>query len=204
VGATARANDADTDEGHTVQIDRLPERLTEQVDKVRDRTAEAVGADGGSILREIAKLGRHLDSVEDTITDRLDDIDTSLDDTEGRIGGLYAEARGTTWPRRLFWLLVGAGAGAAAAYFADPDRGQVRREEVVGQASTRVREVKDEVVHRAEDVKEQAIASGNSVKSEAQRAAEDVAHEAQHAADDVRAQVETSAQAVADEAQRDV
>jgi hypothetical protein len=90
-----------------VQIDRLPERLTEQVDKVRDRTAEAVGADGGSILREIAKLGRHLDSVEDTITDRLDDVESSLDDTEGRIGGLYAEARGTTWPRRLFWLLVG-------------------------------------------------------------------------------------------------
>jgi gas vesicle protein len=195
------------------RLERLPGRLTEQVDKVRDRTAEAVGADNGSVLREVGKLGRHLDGLGETLADRLDRIGETLDEVDERVDGLHAEAASTTWPRRLFWLLVGAGIGACAGYLGDPDRGQDRREQIKGQTTTRAREVRDEVSHRADDVKQQAVTSANSVKTEAQLAAQDVANEAQqaaqevsdeaqHAATDVRDQAQTSTQRATDDARQ--
>jgi gas vesicle protein len=195
-------------------LERIPDVLAGSVEKVRDRAAEAVGSDGGSVLKELSKLGRHLGDVEDRLGDRLDDLAASLQASEERLDDIDAESRGTTWPRRLFWLLVGAGAGAAAAYFADPDRGEQRRHEVTEQATARAREVRDEVVERAKDVKDEAVAGAESVRTEAQLAAQDVAAEAQVAAqdvaaeaqlaaEDVRDQVQTSAERVADEAPTD-
>lgn len=182
--------------GPTVHLDRLPDRLSEQVDRVRDRTAEAMGSDSGSVLREIGRLSRKLDHTEKHLADSLDTVAQLTRETENRLDGLEASA-GTTWPRRLFWIAVGMGAGAVAAYLADPDRGEQRREQVVGQAqqrmqevtgevSERARTVKDEVVDRAQDVKDQAAASAQSVATEAQRAAEEVKGEAERAVVDVR------------------
>lgn len=183
------------------EFDRIPDRLTEQVDKVRDRTAEAVGSDGVSILRELGKLGRALDGVEDHIADRLDAFDGTLEDLAERVSDFESGGdNATTWPRRLFWVAVGAGIGVGIGYLNDPDRGQARREQIVDTASSRAREVGQEISTRAGDVKAQAEVSAQRVTSQAKSSAQDVADEASAAADDVRDQVETSSQAIADEA----
>jgi gas vesicle protein len=195
-----------------VHLDRIPDILTDQVDRVRDRTAEAVGADGGSVLREISKLKSKIDSTEKHLAKRLDDIAEMTSNSEDQLGGLEASfSKGTTWPRRLFWILVGLGAGAAAAYLADPDRGEQRRQEIVGQAQSRVQSatedvtarvssVKDQAVDRAHDVADQAVTSAKAVADEAQHAAKDVADEAQHAVVDVRDEVEHAAEDLKQEA----
>jgi gas vesicle protein len=195
-----------------VHLDRIPDLVTDQVDRVRDRTAEVVGADGGSVLRELNKLGRKLDGTEKHLTKRLDEIAEMTSNSEEQLGGLEATfSKGTTWPRRLFWMLIGLGAGAAAAYLADPDRGEQRRQEIVGQAqqkvqtatedvTNRVSSVKDQAVDRAQDVKDQAVASARSVADEAQHAAQDVADEAQHAVVDVRDEVDHAVDDVKQEA----
>lgn len=188
-----------------MQLDRLPDLLTEQVGRVRDRTAEAVSSDDGSVLRELSKLSRKLDGTHQ----RLDELVAITTDTASDLDDLSGGHR-TTWPRRLFWITVGLGAGAVAAYLADPDRGEQRRQEIVGQTQTRVRsttedvsgrarEVKDEVIQRAQAVKEQAVSSARSVAEQAQHAAEDVAAEAQHAVVDVRDEAQDAAEGVKDQ-----
>jgi gas vesicle protein len=186
-----------------VQLDRIPDLLTDQVDRVRDRTAEAVGADGGSVLRELSKLSRKIDGTEKHLADRLDEIAKASRHAEGRLDELETGIAHTTWPRRLFWIVVGLGAGAAAAYLADPDRGEQRRQEIVGQAQSRVGDVserartaKDQAVERAQGVKDQAVASARSVADEARSAAKDVSDEAQHAVVDVREEAQHAAEDV--------
>lgn len=193
-----------------MQLDRLPDRLSQRVDRVRDRTAEAMGSDRGSALREISRMSRKLDDIESHLAHQLDTIAELTRDTEDRVDDL-ARGAGTTWPRRLFWITVGMAAGAAAAYFADPDRGDQRRHEVAGQAqqrmhamtdefSERARTVKDEVMERAQDVKGQAMASSRSVADEARDAGRDVADEAQRAVVDVRDEAQRAAEDVKQEA----
>lgn len=193
-----------------MQLERLPNRLTDQVDRVRDRTAQAVGSDGGSVLRELTKLGRKLDATEEHLAERLDHLASTTADAEAQLDQL-GNGKTTTWPRRLFWIMVGLGAGAVAAYLADPDRGDERRQELAGQAQTRMqsmsgdvsqraRTVKDEVVERTQDVKDQAVTSAKSVAAEAQHAAEDVKGEAQHAAEDVAEEAQRAAEGVKQQA----
>lgn len=132
-------------------FDRIPERLTEQVGKVRDRTAEAVSSDEGSVLREVGKLVRAFDDLADRVDERLDEVGFTLEEISDRLDEVEADAASTTWPRRLFWLLVGAGVGAGAAYMADPDRGEVRRQAVVDAAASRAAEVQTEVQREVAD-----------------------------------------------------
>jgi gas vesicle protein len=187
-----------------LDLDRIPDLVTDQVDRVRDRAAETVGADGGSVLRELGKLKSKLDSTEKHLSKRLDEIadqtagsDVRFDDLEATLGG----GKGTTWPRRLFWITVGLGAGAAAAYLADPDRGEQRRQEIVGQAQARVQATTDDVTSRAQSVVDQAVDRGHDVKDQAVTSARAVADEAQHAAQDVAEEAQHAAEDVAEEAQ---
>jgi gas vesicle protein len=136
-----------------MDLSHLTEKLTAQLDELRDRTAEAVGADGGSVFRELAKVRDHLDEVEGHLDDRIDDL---ADLVESRWAALEAAEKRTTWPRRLFWLTLGVGAGMVAAYLADPDRGRARRAEMSQQVTARAREVADQAVGQAKDAASRA------------------------------------------------
>jgi gas vesicle protein len=133
-----------------MDIEQVPARITKTlshgVEELRDRTADVVAADGGSVFRELHKVARRVGKAEDQIIDRIDDAeDTILD----RVDTMIAGDRRTTWPRRLFWLALGVGAGMAAAYLGDPDRGKARRAQLSDQAAARTREVTEQVTTQA-------------------------------------------------------
>ncbi len=123
------------------QAGRVGERVTSAMEGFRDRTADVVRADGGSIFREISKLGGRVDDAQDAVTDRIDDAESAITD---QLEELARIRKRTTMPRKLFWVLVGAGVGAAAIYLADPDRGQTRRAQLSDQAVARARDVADQ------------------------------------------------------------
>jgi gas vesicle protein len=134
-----------------MDLTELSHKLTSQLDELRDRTAEAVGADGGSVFRELGKLSKKLDGVEAHLDDRIDDVADLIDD---HWATLHARQRRTTWPRRFFWLAVGVAGGMAAAYLADPDRGKARRAEIGQQLGATARDVAEQATHQAKDAAE--------------------------------------------------
>jgi gas vesicle protein len=132
-----------------MDLTELSHKLTKQLDDLRDRTAEAVGADGGSVFRELSKLSSQLGEVEDHLDDRIDDVAALVED---QWAALRSSERRTTWPRRLFWLAVGVAGGMAAAYLADPDRGRSRRAEIGQQLGSTARDVAEQATEQAKDV----------------------------------------------------
>jgi gas vesicle protein len=133
-----------------MDIEQVPARISKTlahgVEELRDRTADVVGADGGSLYRELGKVNRHLGKTEDRVIDRIDDAEDAILD---RLGVVLAADRRTTWPRRLFWLGVGVAAGMLGAYLGDPDRGKSRRAQLSDQAAARTREVTDQMTTQA-------------------------------------------------------
>ncbi|MCC5947388.1 MAG: YtxH domain-containing protein [Nitriliruptoraceae bacterium] len=142
---------------------RVGATLTSALDAVRDRTADAVRADGGSIFREVDRLGHRIDEVEDNVGARFATATVGL---EEKLDAVLAASKRTTWPRRLVWLTLGAAIGAGAAYLADPDRGTARRAQLSDQASARSREL-------AQDLGQQAKGAAERAKGEAIEAVKD-------------------------------
>lgn len=134
-----------------MELEQLPSKVTHAVEGLRDRAAGAVSSDAGSVFRELSGLGRRIDELEESIEDTLAE----------QISMLSAPKTGTSWPRRLFWMLVGAGVGMGVEYLMDPDRGKDRRAELSDQAASRAREASEELQKKAkttaERVKGQAI-----------------------------------------------
>ncbi len=151
------------------QAERVGDRVSSAVEGFRDRTADVVRADGGSIYREIGKLGKRVDDVEDHFDDQLDQAVGTLTD---RIDQLIRTGKRTTLPRKLFWLVVGAGVGVAAAYLGDPDRGRARRAQLSDQAAARSREVADQVTAQAKMAADRA--KGNAIETAKDALPEDV------------------------------
>jgi gas vesicle protein len=137
----------------SMDLTELSHKLTKQIDDLRDRTAEAVGADGGSLFRELSKLSDQLDEVESHLDDRIDEVATLVDD---HWTALRSSQRRTTWPRRAFWLALGVAGGMAAAYLADPDRGRTRRAEISQQLSATAREVAEQAAGQAKELADRA------------------------------------------------
>lgn len=131
-----------------MDLEQLPDRLTQGMHGLRDRTADMVGADGGSVFRELGKLSRRLDDTKDTLSEQIDDSGSMLAD---RIDEMAASDRRTSWPRRMFWMAVGAGIGMAVEYLADPDRGASRRNQLSDQISARTRETAEEATGSVKD-----------------------------------------------------
>jgi gas vesicle protein len=136
-----------------MDLTELSHKLTKQLDDLRDRTAEAVGADGGSVFRELSKLSDQVSGVEDHLDDRCDEV-VSL--VENQWATLRASDRRTTWPRRLFWLAIGVAGGMAAAYLADPDRGTARRAELGQQLGATARDVAEQATAQAKQAADRA------------------------------------------------
>jgi gas vesicle protein len=130
-----------------MDIEHLSDRILSRIDDLRDRSAEAMKADGESVFRELSQLNDRLDGVEDRLGDRLDELASAQTD---RMGAVLAAAKRTSWPRRILWLTLGAAAGAAATYLADPDRGRSRRSQLTDQLTSAARDVGSEVAGQAE------------------------------------------------------
>jgi gas vesicle protein len=131
-----------------MELTDLTHKLSKQLDELRDRTADAVGADGGSVFRELGKLSKQLGEVEDHLDDRIEDVADLVDE---HWASVHARQRRTTWPRRLFWLTVGVAGGMVAAYLADPDRGRTRRAEIGQQLGATARDVAEQTAAQAKD-----------------------------------------------------
>ncbi len=176
-----------------MDIEQVPAKITKSiahgVEELRDRTADVVGGDGNSVFRELGKVNRSVGKTEDRVLARIDDAeDTILD----RVGAVIAADRRTTWPRRLFWLGIGAAAGWLGAYLGDPDRGQARRSQLSDQAAAKTREVKDQAAAKTREVTEQATAKTHEVT-------EQVSNQAKDAVDKARGAAVEGAEAVADQ-----
>jgi osmotically-inducible protein OsmY len=61
------------------------------------------------------------------------------------------------WPSRLFFLGLGIGIGAVAAYLGDPDRGNARRAELQQQAQARFKGVSEQTIDVARDTTQRAV-----------------------------------------------
>jgi gas vesicle protein len=143
----------DVQERLSDQAERVGTTLTAAVDELRDRTADRLRADGGSVFRELHRLGTRIDAAEDRLETH---IDRSVAGLDHQLAQLRAASKRTTWPRRLVWLGLGAALGAGAAYLADPDRGKARRSQLSDQALARGRSVADDLGGRAKDAARQA------------------------------------------------
>ncbi len=142
--------------------DHLSERLTGAVGELRDRTAEALSTDGASLLRELAGLRDHVDERADEADDRFDDLEAAVTETARSHHG-----KRTTMPRKLFWIMIGAALGTAAAYLADPDRGDARRRRLTEEVTTRAREAGEQVKARARETSEQVVTQARELGEKA-------------------------------------
>lgn len=138
-----------------MDLDHLTDRLSNRVDQLRDRTAGALSAEDQPVMAEVRRLRERFDDrfdgLERKVTERVSAL---ADEQSQRFDHLFSKR--TTWPRRLFWLLAGAAAGAATSFLADPDRGQQRRTMLSEQITTRGRELADEASGRVGQLTEQA------------------------------------------------
>ncbi|HKJ56542.1 MAG TPA: BON domain-containing protein [Nitriliruptoraceae bacterium] len=126
--------------------DDITSRVTARVDDLRDATAQAISSDEAPAARELDRVRRRLDQVEDSLTGAL----AGLGDQQREIADeLHANAKRTTFPRKLFWLLLGGAAGAALAYLQDPDRGKARRTQLSDQVTSQARAVADQASTQA-------------------------------------------------------
>ncbi len=119
----------------SIDLEHLQDQVSSTVAGLRDRTADAVRADGGSVFRELHRITRRIDDAEEVLAGRINTVSEDLSD---RIDEAARDARRTSWPRRLFWLLLGAAAGAGALYLLDSDRGAKRRAELKHAVEDRV------------------------------------------------------------------
>jgi gas vesicle protein len=143
----------DVQEQLSAQAGKVGSTVTAALEGLRDRTADVVRADGGSIFRELHRLGSRIDDAEERLHTHVDASAAGLDD---QLGDLLSASKRTTWPRRLVWLTVGAALGAIAAYLADPDRGKARRAQLTDQATARGRAVAEDVGDRTKSAVQQA------------------------------------------------
>lgn len=109
-------------------LEDLPGKVSHGVEGLRDRAADAISADGESIFRSLRKLTDRIEGAESSLEARITDAEANL---AVALDELAAQKRRTTWPRRLFWLLAGAGAVAAFVLSA-PDRVKELREQLLG------------------------------------------------------------------------
>lgn len=143
----------------TQQTD-LAHRLARRFDELRDRLAAAVAAD--EVRGELAGLRRTVNDLDTrtarlatTVGQRLDTLTEALGAATDELGERI-DRQGRSRLRRLVWLVVGAGAGVAAAALLDPAGGARRRRQLREQARVRAGDLATEVRSRARHAAEAA------------------------------------------------
>jgi osmotically-inducible protein OsmY len=145
---------------------------------LRDTAAESLSADGGAAYHEgktsraIERLADRIDRMLEALDERIDVLDDTMEDRFSKLEKKVSKVDQTSWFTRLFWMLVGAGAGAAAAALMDPQTGAKRRNQLVDQTRARSRDIADEARKRADFVAGQA--KGAVVESAKQAAPESI------------------------------
>lgn len=131
-----------------MDVHEMTDRISGHLDDLRDKAADALGAETSPGYRELARNRRALEHLTKRLDDRLDKLDTS---TQGRIDDLTdAIDGGGSWFGRLFWMLVGGAIGYGVAYLADPVEGRGRRAQLSDQMGAQTRDVKDTAVAKAD------------------------------------------------------
>ncbi|GGI08488.1 YtxH domain-containing protein [Egicoccus halophilus] len=171
--------------------DKLTGTLSTGIDEIRDRTAEAVGGDGGSVFRELGRLSKQIAGLETHLSSRIDDLDS---DQSELVEDLADTGNRTSWPRRLFWLLVGVAAGYGIAYLTDPDRGQARRQKLGDELNSRADEVRDQVATQTDQLRDEVTQQAHVALDAATQTADDLRGEAEQKAEELRVQAEHSLQ----------
>lgn len=117
-----------------------------------------------------------VDTLTDRVTTRLDEANARLapvvDGLRDDAGAQWRDLRDRTaatvatdrtfrprWSTRLLWMGVGALAGALVTYFADPDRGRARRQQVAETVGATGRDVATDVTQKADYVAGEAKGS---------------------------------------------
>jgi gas vesicle protein len=174
-----------------MDLHHLSDKLHTGLDEIRDRTADVVGGDGGSVFREFGRLSKQLSGVEKHLASRIDDLE---DDQTDLLEDLLGHGKRTTWPRKLFWLGLGVGVGYGIAYLTDPDRGQDRRAQLGQELSARTDEVRGQVTAQAEQLKHKAEERVADLRDDAEARATQAIDAAAKQADHLRGEVEQSLQ----------
>lgn len=137
-------------------MSKMTTKMQHGLADLRDTAAETLSADSGAAYHEgktsraIERLTNRLDTILESLDDRIDTLDDTMD---GRFSELEKKVSGvdqTSWFTRLFWMLVGAGAGAATAALMDPETGARRRNQLKDQTRSATRDMADEARKRAD------------------------------------------------------
>lgn len=127
--------------------DRLVDRLGDRLDDVRDSASRALSADDAPSLRELGRVRRKLDDVEEHLADGL----AALGEQQSQFAAdVRSSNKQTTFPRKLFWLALGGAAAAFGTWLADPDRGKARRNSLADQVTSQARDLGDQARVKAQ------------------------------------------------------
>lgn len=105
----------------------LTEKVAHGVEELRDRAADTLSADGSSIFRSLRRLGDRIDDVEASILSEVLDVEERLADEMRAL----RRRRPTSWPRRMFWMIVGASI-VASVLISSPKRAKKLHDQVFG------------------------------------------------------------------------
>lgn len=129
---------------------------------LRDTAAESLSADGGAayhegkVSRALDRLTSRMDRLFETLDGRIDQLDDTMESRFAGIEKKVGKVDQTSWFTRLFWMLIGAGAGAATAALMDPQAGARRRNQLMDQTRSTGRDLADEARKRADSAAGQA------------------------------------------------
>ena len=129
---------------------------------LRDAAAENLSHDGGAAYHEgrtsraIERLTSKVERLFEALDGRIDELDDTMDDRFADVERRIEKMDSTSWWTRLFWMMVGAGAGAATAALLDPQTGARRRNQLMDQTRSASRDLADEARKRADHAAGQA------------------------------------------------
>ena len=122
-----------------MDVHEITDRVGERFDDLRDKVAGGISAEHAPAYRELARNRRALDRLTDTLDERFDSLEAKSDVNYEKLRA-YIDGGGS-WLGRIFWMLVGAGIGAAVAHLMDPDRGTARRAQLSDQLGSKARDL---------------------------------------------------------------